>query len=178
MANENLCIFFGLRFMLLLNAQFEILSRSPCKDDAVQGVKTSDKLRSSNTSSDWSAALIVVRNHLSWWQIEWGHALFPVVRLHGPEATWRSHDLVWQPAGDNHLETYKSILWGTHGRRDERVWRPKWYGLRGRRPYWNPRNGHEDILWAARDWRASYGAYHRKDRFTLSLPFHMKLNMI
>ena len=35
-----------------------------------------------------------------------------------------------------------------------------------------------DILWAAREWRASYGAYYRKDRFTLSLPFHMKLNMI
>ena len=35
-----------------------------------------------------------------------------------------------------------------------------------------------DILWVARDWRASYGAYYRKDRFTLSLPFHMKLNMI
>ena len=43
----SLHFFLGLWFMLLLKAQFETLSRSPCKDDALPGVKTSDIVRSS-----------------------------------------------------------------------------------------------------------------------------------
>ena len=49
--------------MLLLNVQFEMLLRSPSKDNGLPGVKTSKIVRSLNTSSDWSAAVIEVPSH-------------------------------------------------------------------------------------------------------------------